>query len=684
MATTPAVPLRLVLFGLPAAGKSSLLGALSQAALSQGDLLQGKLLDQAPDTNNLATLRHHLYDHSPQRTEQEVQPYAVSYAPTNQDSEAPEPDLQAVLIDCDGRVADDMMTKGQGLPDRAAPDTLPGAVSEADALILVVDSSADDQRLETDFAEFSTFLDHLEVRRGRHTDIAGLPVFLVLTKCDLLAKPKDTSTDWIEHIEERKREVGDKFRAFLSDRNPGFGQLDLRVWATAVKRPALYRMPARPNEPYGVAELFRECLSEAADYRRRAEGSRVRLAWTIGVSLVTVAAMLLLVVWLLLTNQRPGELQRRIEAFRAALGVRVEDRLRGTPEELRSRLEFLQQFEADPGFRFLPIDERDYVEARVKELTAYIPYLEAVLGAGRPADAGSEDTLERIRKHLEQAHDSFQPPPSWGPSEASHLIEDRLKDVEALTHAADRVKNWYESRGQTILDLLLFTDLLRPTVQWRPWADRVAAVLQNGADARSPADFDYSALVPDAASRLDYFTVQEYRVVRAARQDWSRTRSQLEQLRDIAAAMGLIDAGPDFPATLKLNDRMTLERLAQRAEQLEKYYPRHRTDFTIPADVPDEVRAQISGEALVDFGYLLGPKDDYSKGPAREYLLHRFFREGETAERWAALRAWLKDPVELKDWRTVAAALTQLVNPQPTDPIDDLVRFLAPTSKHLR
>ena len=42
-----------------------------------------------------------------------------------------------------------------------------------------------------------------------------------------------------------------------------FGQIDLHLWATAVKRPALAGSPPRPREPFGVAELFRLCREEA-------------------------------------------------------------------------------------------------------------------------------------------------------------------------------------------------------------------------------------------------------------------------------------------------------------------------------------------------------------------------------------------------------------------------------------
>src|SRR4051812_1155932 len=93
--------LRVVLFGLPAAGKTSLLGALGQAALSQEALLNGRLTDK---TRGLGQLRDKLYADAPGRTQQEVVPYSVDFQPVGGDRPHP-----AVFIDCDGRVANELL-----------------------------------------------------------------------------------------------------------------------------------------------------------------------------------------------------------------------------------------------------------------------------------------------------------------------------------------------------------------------------------------------------------------------------------------------------------------------------------------------------------------------------------------------------------------------------------------------
>src|SRR6516225_788774 len=70
--------LSIVLFGMPAAGKSSLLGALAQAAQAQEHLLNGRLTDVS---HGLDELRRRVYDESPRCTAEEVVPYPVDFEP---------------------------------------------------------------------------------------------------------------------------------------------------------------------------------------------------------------------------------------------------------------------------------------------------------------------------------------------------------------------------------------------------------------------------------------------------------------------------------------------------------------------------------------------------------------------------------------------------------------------------
>src|SRR3954463_7643815 len=98
---TPPVPddpsaVRLVLFGMPDAGKTSLLGALSQAAHTQGRALHGHLTD---GSHELGEWRNRVYEDRQRETQEEIVPYAVRFAPYGHAG------YPATLYDCDGRAA---------------------------------------------------------------------------------------------------------------------------------------------------------------------------------------------------------------------------------------------------------------------------------------------------------------------------------------------------------------------------------------------------------------------------------------------------------------------------------------------------------------------------------------------------------------------------------------------------
>jgi GTPase SAR1 family protein len=365
---------RIVLFGMPQAGKSSLLGALAQAAQTQENQLNAKLTDKA---HGLTELQRRLYEDRPRETLEEVVPFVITLEPFTPEA----PATEAILFDCDGRIANELLARKDALSGDLAKRALAQAILNADALLLTVDVSAEPAELKMAFAQFTRFLRTLERSRGQRTEIGGLPVYLVLTKCDLLAEATDSAAQWMDRIEERKREVYQRFQEFLAQQaareQMAFGTIDLLVWATAVKRPALTDAPARPREPYGVAELFRQCLDSARAFRERRRQAGHRLLWVAGILAVAVSFMVLLALFFLSTRQESElvRFERDLQAFRASHSDGTAERLQ---EPLDKSIRDLKAFKDNPLFAKMPTDQQQYVDDLLKEAVAYTQYTKAV------------------------------------------------------------------------------------------------------------------------------------------------------------------------------------------------------------------------------------------------------------------------------------------------------------------
>jgi GTPase SAR1 family protein len=381
----PAMPLprgalRIVLFGMPDAGKSSLLGALAEAAETQPHGLRARLIDL---TQGLDQLRHYLYEGQPTRTSDEVVPYPVTVQPfLAEGSSSDPPAFDLVLVDCDGQVANQFLSRQRSLTGGPADSPLRDAILQADTLILAVDASASPEVVRRDFGQFARFLRLLEQSRSQRTEVTGLPAYLVLTKCDLLAKQGDSLVSWMERIEEHKRQVDRMFQEYLAqhagDESQPFGKIELHLWATAVKHPALQATPARPREPYGVAELFRQCLRSAESYRAVQAHAGRRLRWTVGALAGIVALLVVLGLFFYANRLSPeaGALDSEIRVFRSAQGDTPAERFR---EPLDDKVRQLKRFEADPAFAQVTPDLRQYVEDYRQELEAYQRYRKELL-----------------------------------------------------------------------------------------------------------------------------------------------------------------------------------------------------------------------------------------------------------------------------------------------------------------
>ncbi len=521
--------LRLLVFGLPGSGKSSLLGALLQAAGAQAAVLKGRIAD---DTGRLTALRRSVYADAPPAPDGEVSAYPVRFIP---DADAGHP-LAATLLDCDGRLAQQYLTGRR--PLSAGDSTLARAMLEADTVILTLDASATPAEVGTELATFQRFLTALQEVRGRRAEVADLPVYLVLTKCDRLARPEDTFSKWQQRLEEAKRRLAERFAAFLADDapSPAFGSIDLNLWATAIHRPALGDRPAQPEEPYGVAELFRQCLASAEGFDRRARHAGRRLEFAVA-GLGFLVVMLGLLAGLLAATQPDTELIRLQEQVQAVLpeaDAPADRRLRGP---LKERLQQLDRIRDDPAFAKLPAPMQQAVARSRGEIASYLEASTALHEAVKhPYQAKNEAEFERYET---QARD-FALPPSYAAAWADTRLARQLAEVRreyAAVRAAvtdevrwvhgqiDEGKKLYEE-GNAVVPELTALDPARQK-EGRRKAEAWKAAYLRYMD-RPYLRFSGDRPVAGAVS-FTYADLRKFEAVRRARQEWEDVKGQLDK-----------------------------------------------------------------------------------------------------------------------------------------------------------
>jgi GTPase SAR1 family protein len=663
---------RILLFGLPSAGKTSLLGALAQSARTQENLLHGRLTDLS---NRFTDLQKSLYEPGGPTT-QEVAAYPVDFEPFADDLTilTSNEHIGAVLIDCDGKIVNEMLERDEIVTEDNAIGGLTREVVRAEVLLLLVDVSGTLPQIDAEFAEFDRFLRLLENYRGNRVEVGGLPVFLVLTKCDLLARPGDSTGAWMEKIEERKRDIDKLFREFpgrseTADKR-AFGSLDIHLWATATKRPAPAGSAGREREPYGVAELFRQCLEQSVLHRARRERANQRLFWLASATGGMAGAMLLLMLLLIFTSfftPPTGGIRARVEEMRFSTSALASDRLRGSLADLHRRLADLAAFQQDPEFTTLTSSDRDYISGRIGELEGYIAYYEKVREVTPPGDVTSDARLHELTDALR----ALTPREEWQSTNAGQLQADRLADAEALTKAVDRAKRWFTEAHDKARDLWLFARYQptpqAPAINWRGWYDEVARVL----DPSNRLPFDPDAEIP--GTKLPYATALRYESALEARAEWEGMKDRLLRVLDVSAALGLLTDVKDHPVSLVIPrpPDFALPKASARLKQLQENYPRYRTEFVVNG-LPDAMVAAVRQAARSNLEHLLDP--------GRETVLGQLIKlsaDGDSPAAWKKVADWLAgNPQELAAWRALALVLARLNEADAADPVSALTVFL--------
>lgn len=653
-------PPRVVLFGRTGAGKSSLLGALVQAAKTQGDRLGAEIVDPS---GTLEPLREQAYSEaSLHPATAEVTAHALRLRPWHAGAKEPSEPGPVLVLDSAGPAAEALLKSPEALSS-ASP--LAKELNSADALLLAVPATADEAELAESFQEFQGFLDEVWDCREWDRSVGGLPVAIVLTKCDRLAQPGDTPERWQERIDERKAHVADRFRDFLEDSRGAnhlpFGSIDLKIYATAI------RSPESAAEPFGVAALFRDSFGAARQHRDRSRQSRRRLGWMVRAASVLVTVLVAALVALFSRHPDDGSatLADHIRSFQHREG---EASVRLAAKNLNRNQQTLQAFRDDSAFDALPPDLQQYVKVRLREIEDYQSFRTKLLDGPSPSQVRSLEELQRIEARL-----ASLPLPeeyAWGETEAAKLRATWTADVPAIREAVRSWENWYRD---LIRQEMAFERTDSFSGAWRP---DVMTFLKRAQEL----PFKLGDTIP--GSSVTYAVPFEFDRVFQARKDWEFTRDRLVDLRDLAEALGLCSGVTIRPAVLDLPEarpgsvEFTYNAMQRRLATLRDDYPSTNLEYPqwVITRFAEPVRRELSqrvqrsfdrGVEQVRFSRLNVPGSDTPKG-------------------WRALAERLEPPLPAssgdtpmyQDWSRILTLLARLTDPKAADPFEELRQFL--------
>ncbi len=433
---------RLLLFGSPGAGKSSLLGALAQASLNGAPALKGQLIDKS---GMLEQLQKNTYDQAPVPTES-VESYQIRLEPADGRAATAE----ATVLDCSGLEALEILQSEKAFT-KAHPLHKP--ILTADAILLLVDVSLPGKQIVAQFQQFGEWLTRLHETRGRRVEVGDLPIYLVLTKCDTLAKKDDTFARWMQKIEEAKRQIDAKFREHLKDEGAGFGSLDVKLSATAIKRPVLADRPAKAQEPFGVAELFRESLDAAADFLERRQTSQRRLQNVIVGSIGLVSVLVLILAFL--AEWQPDTHAASLEEKALTVLPRKDGspaaRLHGTLKKLEDRQQVLAEIEQDSSFERLPTELQTAVKDYRQEVADYVKLSDAMkTNIKFPFTAKTEEEFRAQEKILH----AFAYRPEWADTPLGRRMAQCKKEYESVRAELKKEESWMKAQTAACNKLL--------------------------------------------------------------------------------------------------------------------------------------------------------------------------------------------------------------------------------------
>ena len=438
------------------------------------------------------------------------------------------------VIDCSGQSALELLQSEKAF---AGSHPLKKPILDADAVMLVIDVSAQKKQINDDFRQAARWLKQLHQFRGKRTDVAALPVYVVLTKCDLLATHDDTLVTWKTRIEVAKSEYEENFRKYLDQHAPGFGTIQLKVLATSIKQPSFGDKSTKTAEPFGVSELFRDCLRSANDFQQRRQTSQSRLQ-NVVVGMLGLVVMLALSVVFLSEFQPPSRGTTLDEKLQLALPKREAtsvDRLAGTVQKLEDKKQKLTEIEAHGDFNRLPTESQEAVSRYREELSQYLKLSQDSLAILKLPHFAKNDAEF---KELEKSVRAFTLPATYAKDWQETRLTKRIRQVRGeydMLHAElKKEEAWIRGQidqnktllkaGNRLYGKLLDQDKDAPA-EAKEWHQQYQAQLT--ARPATPRDEN----VP-SVSRIFYEDLAKFEPVKTAQREW---RTSKEDLTNISA-----------------------------------------------------------------------------------------------------------------------------------------------------
>jgi adenylate kinase family enzyme len=432
------------------------------------------------------------------------------------------------IVECNGDAASKML---EAMNPFADSGPLKQTILNADGVVFVIDVSEPKKQQQDNFLHTARWLKALHAFRGQRADIADLPVYVVLSKCDQLVQKDDTLDSWQKRLESYQRQYLEGFQKQLDEQGDGFGSIDLNVLTTASKPPVFGDKPLKAKEPLGLADLVHDCAADAADYqerRRRAQG-RLQNVLVGLLGLIVLLGLVVTFLWEFEPPPRATALEETVQLILPKPEATAAQRLQGTPARLEEKLKGLTAIENEADFARLPASERDAVTGYRKELAEYLERYNAAQAVLKlPHLAKNQQEFDEQEKKLKAFQLTDVQAKEWAETRLGRRLEQVRKEYAALHQALKEEEAWIRKETAATNALL------------RDGTQIYGKLLSNEKGAREDAIAwmgRYGDLQPKphqprednipGVTRMIWDDLAKFDQVKAAHRDWNMAKGEL-------------------------------------------------------------------------------------------------------------------------------------------------------------